>query len=185
MKRSMIYTGTGDDGTTSLVGGTRVSKDSLRLDGYGTIDELNCHLGMVRSYPIDNEDKDFIVFLQNKLFSVGGHLATDSSVTALKSATIITPQDVELIEKEMDRLDEKLPPLRHFVLPGGHPQVSACHIARTVCRRAERIIISLNRESKIDPVLLVFVNRVSDYLFILSRKISQDVKIEEIHWQHA
>ncbi|MFC0877112.1 cob(I)yrinic acid a,c-diamide adenosyltransferase [Saccharicrinis sp. FJH2] len=182
MKKSNIYTKTGDSGKTSLIGGTRVSKGDIRLEAYGTIDELNCHLGMIRSYPMDAQDHDFIIFIQKKFFSAAGNLATDQSVFPLKDATIITEEDIESIEDEIDRLDNLLPPLNHFIIPGGDPQISACHIARTVTRRCERAIVRLSEIDEIDEHITIFFNRVSDYLFVLGRKLSQDHNFDELSW---
>jgi cob(I)alamin adenosyltransferase len=182
MKKSMIYTKTGDKGLTSLIGGTRVSKGDIRLEAYGTIDELNAFMGMIRSYPIAKSDEDCIVFIQKKFFSAAGHLATDTNVTQIKAATTISQDDIEKIELEIDRLDAMLPPLRNFILPGGDPQISACHIARTVTRRCERAIIRLSETVPIDESILIFFNRVSDYLFVLGRKIANDKNYNEIAW---
>lgn len=182
MKKSEIYTKTGDAGKTSLIGGTRVSKSDVRLEAYGTIDELNCHLGMIRSYSMTPEDKDFIIFLQKKCFSAAGNLATDKDVFPIKEATTITDEDVEAIEEEIDRLDDMLPPLGHFIIPGGDPQISACHIARTVSRRCERAIVRLSDITEIDEQITIFFNRISDYLFVLGRKISQDHNFDELSW---
>ena len=182
MKKSIIYTKTGDLGKTSLIGGTRVSKSNIRLEAYGTVDELNCHLGMIRSYEINPEDRDFIVFLQKKLFSAAGNLATDKTVTSAKKATTISQNDIEYIETEIDRLDSLLPELTHFILPGGNPQISACHIARTVTRRCERAIVRLSENEEVEEQIVMFFNRVSDYLFVLGRKLAQDNNFEELSW---
>lgn len=182
MKKSIIYTKTGDLGQTSLIGGTRVSKSDLRLDAYGTVDELNSHIGMIRSYEMDSKDEDFIVFLQKKLFSAAGNLATDKNVVATKKATTISKMDIEYIESEIDRLDSLLPELSHFILPGGNPQISACHIARTVTRRCERAIVRLSENEAVEEQIVTFFNRVSDYLFVLGRKLAQDNNFEELSW---
>ena len=182
MKKSEIYTKTGDLGKTSLIGGTRVSKGDSRLEAYGTIDELNCHLGMIRSYPMDERDQEFIIFIQKKFFSAAGNLATDQSVFPLKEATTISKDDIDIIEKEIDRIDGLLPPLNHFIIPGGNPQISACHIARTVTRRCERAIVRLSGITDIDEQIIIFFNRVSDYLFVLGRKLSQDYNFTELSW---
>ncbi len=180
--KSNIYTKTGDKGKTSLIGGTRVSKGDDRLDAYGTVDECNSIIGMIRSFPLDADDKAFLIFVQGKLFVAGGYLATDQSVSKLKKNTTITDADIAAIEKEIDKLDAALPPLQTFVLPGGDPQVSACHMARTVCRRAERLIVRLMETTELDPRVLLFFNRLSDYLFVLSRKVSIKNDCEEIPW---
>lgn len=182
MGKSNIYTKTGDKGLTSLIGGTRVSKSDVRLEAYGTIDEANSHIGMIRSYKMTEEDKSFLVYIQGKLFVAGAYLATDLNVANLRKSSTLTSEDVLKIEKEIDRLDTSLPSLQSFILPGGDPQVSACHIARTVVRRSERLIINLQDKNMIDSNLVQFVNRLSDYLFVLSRKLSTNNNCEEIPW---
>lgn len=185
MKKSLVYTKTGDKGTTSLVGGTRVPKTHIRLEAYGTVDELNSHLGLLITYLADERDRTFVQQVQDKLFAVGSHLATDREKTKLHEASIITPQQVETMENEIDRLDEMLPPLSAFVLPGGSRGAAVCHVCRTVCRRAERRILALAEQVEIASELLAYVNRLSDYLFVLSRKINQDEKKEEIFWNNS
>ena len=185
MKKSLVYTKTGDKGTTSLVGGTRVPKTHIRLEAYGTVDELNSHLGLLITYLADERDRTFVQQVQDKLFAVGSHLATDREKTKLHEASIITPQLVETMENEIDRLDEMLPPLSAFVLPGGSRGAAVCHVCRTVCRRAERRILALAEQVEIASELLAYVNRLSDYLFVLSRKINQDEKKEEIFWNNS
>lgn len=180
-----IYTKTGDKGTTSLVGGTRVPKTHIRLEAYGTVDELNSHLGLLITYLSDEQDRHFLQQVQDKLFVVGSHLATDQEKTKLKDASVITPEQVETMEREIDRLDALLPPLTAFVLPGGSRGAAVCHICRTVCRRAERRILALSEQVEISSELLAYVNRLSDYLFILSRKINFDEKKDEIFWNNS
>ena len=183
-----IYTKTGDDGTTGLFGGTRVSKHHIRLDSYGTIDELNSWLGLIRDQKIDELTKNTLVKVQDKLFTVGAIMATDPEKAVLKSGKErlnipkITPFDIELLEKEMDLMNESLPPMTHFILPGGHTTVSYCHIARTVCRRAERLASRLYENEPFDKNVLSYINRLSDYLFVLARKLSYDLKAKEIKW---
>lgn len=176
MKKSLVYTKTGDKGTTSLVGGTRVPKTHIRLEAYGTVDELSSHLGLLITYLSDERDRTFLQQVQDKLFAVGSHLATDKEHTRLRDVSIITPQQIETIEHEIDRLDEMLPPLSAFVLPGGSRGAAVCHICRTVCRRAERRILALAEQVEISSELLAYMNRLSDYLFVLSRKVNQDEK---------
>lgn len=185
MKKSLIYTKTGDKGTTSLVGGTRVSKTHIRLEAYGTVDELNSNLGLLITYLSDERDRNFVQQVQDKLFAVGSHLATDQEKTKLYEVSIITPELVEVMEHEIDRLDATLPPLSAFVLPGGSRGAAVCHICRTVCRRAERRILALAEQVEISTELLAYVNRLSDYLFVLSRKINQDEKKGEIFWNNS
>ena len=185
MKKSLVYTKTGDKGTTSLVGGNRVPKTHIRLEAYGTVDELNAHLGLLNTYLQDEADSHFISGIQHKLFTIGSHLATDQEKTELKAASILTQEDVERIEQEIDRLDEQLPELRAFILPGGSRGAAVCHVCRTVCRRAERRILALSETCTISPEVLAFVNRLSDYLFVLSRKINFDEQNNEIFWDNS
>lgn len=154
MKKSLVYTKTGDKGTTSLVGGSRVPKTHIRLEAYGTIDELNSHLGWLNTYLLDEADRDFILSIQHKLFSIGSHLATDQEKTQLKAASILTSEDVERIEREIDKLDEQLPELCAFIIPGGSRGAAICHVCRTICRRAERRILTLSETCTISPEVL-------------------------------
>lgn len=185
MRKSLVYTKTGDKGTTSLVGGSRVPKTHIRLEAYGTIDELNAHLGLLHSYLLDESDRDFIQAIQHKLFSIGSHLATDQEKTQLKTASIITTEHVERIEREIDKLDEILPELNAFIIPGGSRTSAVCHVCRTICRRAERRILTLSETCIIAPELLAYVNRLSDYLFVLARKINFDEQNPEIFWDNS
>ena len=183
-----IYTKTGDKGTTALFGGTRVSKHHIRIDSYGTIDELNAWLGLIRDQKIDNHSKKLLAIIQDKLFTIGAILATDPEKALLKSGKErlnipkINTSDIELLEKEMDAMNESLPPMTHFILPGGHTTVSYCHIARTVCRRAERMATQLFEKEPFEDNVLSYINRLSDYLFVLARKLSKDLKADEIKW---
>lgn len=182
MKR---YTKTGDKGITSLVGGTRVSKTHIRLEAYGTVDELNSNLGLLITYLLDGKDKDFLRQVQDRLFAVGSHLATDREKTELRVASVISREQVEMVEREIDRLDALLPSLSAFILPGGSRGASVCHVCRTVCRRAERRILALAEQVEISSELLAYVNRLSDYLFVLSRKMNRDDKKDEIFWNNS
>ncbi|MGI6816186.1 cob(I)yrinic acid a,c-diamide adenosyltransferase [Bacteroides sp. KG156] len=184
MKKSVIYTKTGDKGTTSLVGGTRVPKTHIRLEAYGTVDELNSNLGLLATCLSDEADKQFLRQVQDRLFAVGSHLATDLEKTGLKAASIINREEVEAMECEIDRLDNLLPPLSAFVLPGGSRGAAVCHVCRTVCRRAERRILALAEQAEVSSELMAYVNRLSDYLFVLSRKMNRDEKKEEIFWNN-
>lgn len=183
-----IYTKTGDQGITSLYGGTRVPKHHIRINSYGTVDELNAWLGLLRDQPIDLNSKDMLLVIQDKLFTIGAILATEPEKELLKNGKerlkipLIVERDIELLEREMDMMDEQLPPMTHFIMPGGHPIVSYCHIARTVCRRAERMTTLLYEQEPFNDKVLAYMNRLSDYLFVLSRKLSSDVKAEEIKW---
>lgn len=183
-----IYTKTGDTGTTALFGGTRVPKYHIRIESYGTVDELNSNIGLIRDQEMDRSSKEMLLTIQDKLFTLGAILATDPKKAILKSGKErlnipkIKEEDITLLEKEMDRMNETLPIMTHFVLPGGHPTVSYCHISRCVCRRAERLTALLNAEDPIDPLVLKYLNRLSDYLFVLARKLTQDLNAEEIKW---
>ena len=183
-----IYTKTGDKGTTALFGGTRVPKHHIRIDSYGTVDELNSHIGLIRDQDIDSHHKDILIDIQDKLFVVGAILATDPEKAILKSGKErlniekISATDIELLEKEMDEMNTSLPQMTHFVLPGGHQTVSFCHIARCVCRRAERLASALNELEPFEANALKYLNRLSDYLFVLARKLSFDLKAVEVKW---
>ncbi len=177
-----IYTKTGDKGTTSLFTGRRVSKHHIRIESYGTIDELNSHLGLLRDQDMDPHAKQTLMLIQEKLFTVGSILATEPDKDNRLKIPRISNADIELLEQEMDQMNEKLPEMTHFILPGGHPTVSYCHIARTVCRRAERIIAFLHENEPVSETVLSFINRLSDYLFVLARKLSFDLKADEVKW---
>ena len=183
-----IYTKTGDKGTTALFGGTRVPKHHIRIESYGTIDELNSWLGLIRDQDIDVQSKKVVTQIQDKLFTVGAILATDPDKATLKNGKErlnipkINADDIELLETEMDAMEAKLPQMTHFILPGGHTTVSYCHIARTVCRRAERMASLLHENEAFDERVLMYINRLSDYLFVLARKLSSNLQAEEIKW---
>jgi cob(I)alamin adenosyltransferase len=178
-----LYTKTGDKGETGLIGGTRVAKNDVRLDAYGTVDELNSFIGLLTTYSITENELSFLRFIQNKLFSVGSHLATDINIVALNPASIITENDIEQIEKQIDYLDTFLPSLSSFILPGGSQQGSICHICRTITRRAERRIFDMNERYKVDNHIIMFLNRLSDYFFALSRYLTLNSGGEEISWK--
>lgn len=182
MKKSNVYTRTGDRGTTSLVGGVRVSKTHPRLEAYGTVDELNSHLGLLRTYLTDEADIAMLHWVQNKLFSVCSHLATDQSQTRLRAESLIAEADVKRLEQAIDENDAILPRMTAFILPGGSRGAAVGHVCRTVCRRAERRILALPEEAQPDPLVLSFVNRLSDYLFILARKLNHLTKTDEFYW---
>lgn len=183
-----IYTKTGDKGTTALFGGTRVPKHHIRIDSYGTVDELNSHLGLIRDQDIDTHYKEMLMHIQDRLFTVGAILATDPEKAILKNGKErlnipkISEENIERLEQEIDNMNTALPPMTHFVLPGGHQTVSFCHIARCVCRRAERLASALNDFDPIDPLALTYLNRLSDYLFVLARKLSSDLNADEVKW---
>ena len=183
-----IYTKTGDKGTTSLFGGTRVPKHHIRIESYGTVDELNANIGLVKDQQVDDETRKVLNRVQDRLFTIGSTLATEPEKEKTKSGkdrlniNRISEKDIELLELEMDRMNEELPEMTHFVLPGGHPAVSICHIARTVCRRAERMATGLHEIAPFDPLVLQYLNRLSDYLFVLARKLSKDLQANEVQW---
>ncbi len=183
-----IYTKTGDDGTTGLYGGTRVPKYNLRIEAYGTVDELNSHIGLVRDQDIEIALKEQLLKIQNDLFTLGAMLATPKEKEILKSGKErlnipkVDESSIKFLEIAIDQMEEKLPAMTHFVLPGGHPTVSYCHIARCVCRKSERLTVELSHQTSIDKLILVYLNRLSDYLFVLARKLTYDNNIDEIPW---
>ena len=183
-----IYTKTGDDGTTGLFGGTRVSKHHNRIDSYGTVDELNSWLGLIRDQDIDDTSKQQLIKIQEDLFSVGAILATDPEKAILKNGEqrlnipTIGTEELKYLENAIDEMELKLPQMTHFILPGGHTIVSYCHIARTVCRRAERASTLLFETENFNIMVLSYLNRLSDYLFVLARKLSKDNHANEIKW---
>jgi len=183
-----VYTKTGDTGTTALFGGTRVSKHHIRIESYGTVDELNSHIGLIRDQDMNFHYKEVLIEIQDRLFTVGAILATPPEKETLKNGEKrlknlgIIESDIEFLEKEIDKMEESLPPMTHFVLPGGHTTVSYCHIARCVCRRAERLAVHLNDIETTDELAIKYLNRLSDYLFVLARKLSFDLKADEVQW---
>ena len=184
-----IYTKTGDTGTTSLIGGKRVKKNNLRIESYGTIDELNSYIGLIKDQKgIGNNYKNSLLKIQHELFVIGAMLATAPDKETLKNGkervTIskINKHSILFLEEEIDKMDEKLPQMTHFILPGGHQTVSFCHIARCVCRRAERLSVELNEKEKVSNELIIYLNRLSDYLFTLARKLSKELLVDEIKW---
>jgi cob(I)alamin adenosyltransferase len=183
-----IYTKTGDNGTTALFGGTRVPKHHIRIDSYGTVDELNSWIGLLRDQESGSETNKTLMKIQDRLFTIGAVLATDPEKALLKSGKQrlnipkVSEDDILLLENEIDKMNDSLPPMTHFILPGGHQAVSFCHIARCVCRRAERMSTELYENEPFDPMVLKYLNRLSDYLFVLARKLSHDLKAKEIKW---
>ena len=183
-----IYTKTGDKGTTGLVGGTRLPKHNLRIECYGTIDELNSYLGLIRDQEISKNHKTTLLEIQNQLFVIGSLLATDPKL--LKDDTkrkrfginFLNPEAITFLETEIDAINRELPPMTHFILPGSHQTVSFCHIARCICRRAERTISKLSLEQPTQPEVLIYLNRLSDFIFVMARKLSKELKVEEIKW---
>lgn len=183
-----VYTKTGDNGTTALFGGTRVPKDHIRIESYGTIDELNSYIGLIRDQEINSHYKEILIEIQDRLFTIGAILATPPEKEVMKNGERrlknlgITEADIELLEKEIDKMEETLPPMTHFVLPGGHQTVSYCHITRCVCRRAERLAVHLSHNEPVAETAIKYLNRLSDYLFVLARKLSDDLRADEVKW---
>ena len=179
-----IYTKTGDKGSTSLIGGTKVPKSHLRIEAYGTIDELNSHIGLCRDLLGDEQSRKTLIEIQDRLFTIGSSLACDPIKEPKMRIPDLKDSDTILLEKEMDRMDESLAPMKFFILPGGHPVVSQLHIARCVCRRAERCCVRLELESlEVEPIIIQYLNRLSDYLFVLGRYAGVLLKVEEIAWK--
>ena len=176
-----IYTKTGDKGLTSLFGGARLPKHHIRIESYGTVDELNSYVGLVRDCLKDEGLRSILKNIQDRLFTIGSNLASDPAKNM--STPDILPADIELLEKAIDEMTANLPPLKHFILPGGHPHISYCHLARTVCRRAERLVVALNEVEEVPPILVQYLNRLSDYLFVLGRQVTQNLGVEEVKWQ--
>lgn len=177
-----IYTKTGDKGQTSLIGGTRIPKFDVRIEAYGTVDELNSNIGLIRDQKIDENSITILIEVQDRLFTIGSLLAADP----IKSKMVlpqISETDIVLLEKEIDAMNEYLPEMKHFILPGGNTTISFCHVARCVCRRAERCVLRLNEEHPVDELIYKYLNRLSDYLFVLSRKITFDLKAIETPWK--
>ncbi len=179
-----IYTKTGDKGETSLVGHVRVSKGSVRLECYGTTDELNSHVGLLITYCSDPADLQFLANVQSKLFVVGGYLATDNSQTEIREGNIVTEEMIQEVEDEIDRLQNLVPPMKMFVVPGGSRAAAYAHVCRTICRRAERCIVRLMESGAVvDDNVLALINRLSDYFFVLARKLNVDNGVEEKIWK--
>ena len=183
-----IYTKTGDKGTTGLFGGTRVPKYDLRIEAYGTVDELNSYIGLVKDQNSNLELKNELIQIQNDLFTLGAMLATPQEKEQLKNGKErlnipkVDNSNTEFLESSIDLMNQELPAMTNFILPGGHTTVSYCHIARCVCRRAERLCVQLNDETNINPSILIYLNRLSDYLFVLARKLTYELNIDEIPW---
>lgn len=184
MKKSNIYTKTGDKGTTALVGGTRVSKTHLRLEAYGTLDELNSHVGWLNCVIGEQEDHAFLLYLQHKLFTLGSYLATETERKKPLASSIIGEKDITRIEEQIDKTDALLPRLNRFVLPGGNEPASRAHICRTVARRAERLVYRVAEIFPVAEEVLIFLNRLSDYFFVLARKEGCKTS-EEIYWEQG
>ncbi|GAB4240911.1 MAG: cob(I)yrinic acid a,c-diamide adenosyltransferase [Ekhidna sp.] len=180
--RAKLYTKTGDAGKTSLLGGSKVSKADLRIDAYGNVDELNAFVGHLKDQEaVENRLKQQLYWIQEHLFTIGSILATEEDFKGFELPKV-TETEVKQLEVWIDKFDAEVPPLKNFILPGGHPAVSLSHICRTVCRRTERSIIALDNTAEIDPVILRFMNRLSDYLFIFARVLSQQLNVSEVPW---
>jgi len=176
-----IYTKTGDGGKTSLVEGTRISKSDLRIEAYGTVDELNSFLALVADHDVNKKRNELLKSIQDNLFVIGANLASDPSKRADKVPPVQT-DDIMALEKAMDEMDALLPELRHFVIPGGHVAVSLAHVARTVCRRAERCVVRLSEADEVPELVATYLNRLSDFFFVLSRMMSMELGVEEVKW---
>ncbi|NJN25358.1 MAG: cob(I)yrinic acid a,c-diamide adenosyltransferase [Cyclobacteriaceae bacterium] len=177
-----IYTKTGDKGKTSLLGGTRVSKSNERINTYGTVDELNSFLGLVSDLEFDKKRKSLIRDIQSRLFTIGSSLAAETQ-KAKDFKPDLVENDILILEQSIDLMNETLPEMKNFVLPGGHQLVSTTHIARTVCRRAERLVIGLAEGEEVEEIIVRYLNRLSDYLFVLARMQAHELKVEEIPWK--
>lgn len=177
-----VYTKTGDKGTTALLGGARVPKHHIRIESYGTVDELNAYIGLIRDQAIHESYQNELIEIQDRLFTLGAILATQPEKKNVKIPQL-SEQDISFLEQKIDEMDEKLPPMKNFVLPGGHTTVSFIHIARCVCRRAERLTVQLSELEEVPELVLIYLNRLSDYLFMLSRKVAQDLQAPETAWK--
>ncbi len=179
-----VYTKTGDKGTTALIGGTRVGKDHIRIEAYGTVDELNSQVGFMNDMIVDDEINEWILEIQDRLFTVGSTLATDPNKDTKMKLPDLHDEDIKWLESKIDCMDDQLQPMKSFVLPGGHPAASAAHVARCICRRAERICVHMhNSEEFVAEVVLIYLNRLSDFLFVLSRYILYKNNAAEIPWR--
>ena len=177
-----IYTKKGDNGTTGLIGGTRLPKHHIRIESYGTVDELNSYIGLLRDLILDPAIIADLLEIQDRLFTIGSHLAADPVKSKMELPNLFEA-DVTFLENQIDAMDAELDPMKFFVLPGGHPSVSHCHIARCVCRRAERLVSHLSENEPVEELISSYMNRLSDYLFMLSRKLTKDLGAEEIPWK--
>lgn len=176
-----IYTKKGDSGTTGLIGGTRLPKHHIRIESYGTVDELNSYIGLLRDLIADSEVVNVLLEIQDRLFTIGSHLAADPVKSRMELPKLFET-DIVFLEQHIDSMDGQLEPMKFFVLPGGHPTVSHCHIARCVCRRAERLIAHLSENEPVEPIIGAYMNRLSDYLFMLSRLLTKQLGVNETPW---
>jgi cob(I)alamin adenosyltransferase len=181
---SKIYTKTGDLGKTSLIGGTKVPKSHIRIETYGTVDELNSYIGLLSDHLNNSEIKILLKEIQDRLFTIGSSLACDPQKEPLMKIPDLKEEDVHLLEKEIDEMNEELPVMKNFILPGGHPAVSTAHITRCVCRRAERLCVNMKEhEVFVEPLVIKYLNRLSDYLFVLARYVGHLLNVAEIAWK--
>lgn len=179
-----IYTKTGDLGKTSLIGGTKVPKSHIRIESYGTVDELNSFIGLVIDLITDEHSRNTLREVQDRLFTIGSSLACDPDKESLMKIPDLKESDVERLEKEIDQMNHVLPDMKSFILPGGHQAISTIHVVRCVCRRAERICVHMQEENLfIEPIVIKYLNRLSDYLFVLSRYIGHILQVQEIPWK--
>jgi len=176
-----IYTKTGDEGNTALFGGKRLPKSHVRIEAYGTIDELNAFTGLLRDHLKDEPVRQRLFEIQNRLFDLGSYLASDPEKQLIELT--LRETDIQDLENDIDSMEQSLPPLKNFILPGGHPILSYCHIARCVCRRAERQTVALHLHEEVNPLALQYLNRLSDYFFVLGRKLAQDLGVQEVLWK--
>ncbi len=177
-----IYTKKGDDGKTSLIGGTRISKAGIRIEAYGTVDELNSFIGWVRDLSSRKEQQGILIEIQDRLFTIGSYLASDPEKSTMKLPEL-KDSDIIFLENKIDEMNDELTEMKSFILPGGHTAVSCCHVARCVCRRAERLTVLLSENEKVDKLIIIYLNRLSDFLFILARILTKDYSAEEIPWK--
>lgn len=177
-----IYTKKGDDGFTSLIGGTRVSKAAIRIEAYGTVDELNSYIGWVRDLTSREDQKNVLIEIQDRLFTIGSHLASDSEKSKMNLPEL-KEKDISFLENKIDEMNNDLPEMKSFILPGGHPAVSCCHVARCICRRAERAVVLLSENETVNKQIIIYLNRLSDFLFVLARILSKDFSAQEIPWK--
>lgn len=176
-----IYTKTGDTGNTSLIGGVRVPKYHIRIESYGTVDELNSYIGLIKDSLVNEATRTILLEIQDRLFTIGSLLASDPDKSKM-TVPDLYEKDIELLETQMDEMDKTLPELKSFVLPGGNIVASHCHVARCICRRAERLVVHLASETEVNPIIIKYLNRLSDFLFMLSRKIVIDAGETEVAW---
>jgi cob(I)alamin adenosyltransferase len=177
-----IYTRTGDNGETSLIDGKRISKSDARIEAFGSVDELNAFVGLLRDQPVNTNRAELLLTIQDRLFTIGSNLAVPDHVK-IESIPVLSSEDIKFLELSIDVMDQQLPPMRSFILPGGHVAVSYGHIARTICRRAERNIVSLSSGHSVDPLIIQYMNRLSDLLFVLCRKMASELNIQEVPWK--